>query len=101
MTPRAYNYGARRDENEPEIVKALRAIGCEVEQLDLFDLLVLFRGHVHLLEVKMPLGPRGGQKDKMPTEKQQELMDKGWPLKVVRSPNEALRAIGAIKEDRK
>lgn len=45
---------ARRDANEPAIVAALQAAGAAVQQLDppLPDLLVSYRGTLHLLEVK-------------------------------------------------
>lgn len=48
-------YAAKRDANEPEIIKALRKIGCLVEQLNgtnIPDLLVIYSGTVHLMEVK-------------------------------------------------
>lgn len=48
---------ARRDANEPEIIKALEKIGCDVIQLDKpLDLLVGYRGKTWLIEVKMPKG---------------------------------------------
>ena len=50
-------YAKARDLNEPEIIKALEAIGCEVEQLDnLVDLVTLYRGRVRFIEVKNPDG---------------------------------------------
>jgi hypothetical protein len=53
----------RRDTNEPDIVKALKAAGCSVTRLDgdgVPDLLVGLNGVTMLVEVKRPLGPRGG-----------------------------------------
>ena len=50
-------YGAKRDENESEIVKALRAAGASVAHLSskgIPDLLVSFRSKLFLMEVKMP-----------------------------------------------
>lgn len=50
-------YGAKRDENEVEIVKALRAVGASVAHLSskgIPDLLVSFRNKLFLMEVKMP-----------------------------------------------
>lgn len=44
----------KRDANEPEIVRALQAIGATVERLDVIDLLVGYRGRNYLLEVKDP-----------------------------------------------
>ena len=60
-------HNAKRDANEPEIVSALRSIGCDVFLIDLpVDLIVGYRGRTVLLEVKVP-GARGrltkGQKE--------------------------------------
>lgn len=84
---------ARRDENEPEIVQALRAFGASVEFIGrkgVPDLLVGFRGATHLLEVKTP----GGR-----LRDEQEAWHAGWrgtrPV-VVENPEQALRAIGAL-----
>lgn len=50
-------YNARRDANEPEIVKALEKIGCSVCRLDKpLDLLVGYRGRNWLIEVKTDVG---------------------------------------------
>ncbi len=47
----------KRDANEPEIVEALKAIGCDVHRLHApADLLVGYRNRTVLLEVKMPGG---------------------------------------------
>lgn len=47
-------YAARRDTNEPEVIRALEAAGAAVQQLDppLPDLLVSFENELSLLEVK-------------------------------------------------
>ncbi len=53
----------KRDENESDIVKALKARGCSVTRLDgdgVPDLLVGLDGRTWLVEVKCPRGPRGG-----------------------------------------
>lgn len=53
------HYGAKRDENELEIVNALRAIGASVAHLSskgIPDLLVCFRNKLYLMEVKKPKG---------------------------------------------
>lgn len=98
----------RRDANEVEIVRALEAAGASVTRLDgdgIPDLLVGYRGRSTLLEVKMPLGPKGGLPEHRDheggrgdlTRAQVEWWD-GWlgePAIVVRSPTEALIAIGA------
>jgi Holliday junction resolvase len=49
-------YGAKRDENELEIVNALRSAGASVAHLSskgIPDLLVSFRNKLFLMEVKM------------------------------------------------
>lgn len=60
MRPR---HARRRDENEPDIVEAFRDRGCSVTLLDgagVPDLLVGLHGRTWLVEVKLPLGPKGG-----------------------------------------
>ena len=98
----------RRDQNEPDIVRALQGAGATVTRLDgdgVPDLLVGFNGRSFLLEVKLPLGPRGGvhhhghkgTRGDM-TAAQVKWWDAwtGEPAIVVRSPAEALAAIGAV-----
>jgi hypothetical protein len=81
-------YAKRRDPNEPEIVRALRDIGATVKRLDDIDLLVGWRGRNFLLEVK---DLKGALKPS------QEEMVRTWrgQYEIVRSVDEALRAIGA------
>jgi len=53
------HYGAKRDDNEVEIVNALRAIGASVAHLSskgIPDLLVSFKNKLYLMEVKKPKG---------------------------------------------
>jgi Holliday junction resolvase len=53
------HYGAKRDDNEVEIVNALRAIGASVAHLSskgIPDLLVSFKNKLYLIEVKKPKG---------------------------------------------
>lgn len=53
----------RRDENEPEIISALKSIGCSVYQLDEPCDLLVGRGAVNvLIEVKNPDKPKGDRK---------------------------------------
>jgi hypothetical protein len=80
---------ARRDATEPEIVRALEQVGADVERLDKFDLLVWYRGRLFMLDAKSP----GGR----PTEAQERLTARGWPLRYVETPIDALKAIGAIR----
>lgn len=74
----------RRDANEPQIVQALRAVGCETWQLSgtgLPDLLVRRAGMFYAMEVKTA---KGGM-----TEAQAAIP---WP--VVRSVEDALTVVG-------
>lgn len=87
---------ANVDTTQPSIVKALRAVGATVLHLhqlgsDAPDLLVGFRGRDYLLEVKGP---------KTPVTDAQSRWHEGWRGRrphVVRSPEEALQAIGATR----
>lgn len=101
--------GKRRDGNEAPIVAALVAIGATVTRLDgegLPDLLVGYRGKTTLLEVKMPLGPKGGLPEHREHEggrgdltKAQVAWWDGWRgevAHVVRSPDEAVAIVGAV-----
>jgi len=87
-------YAKKRDDNEPEIVRTLRGLGVEVHKLneeDIPDLMVGFRGQWFLLEVKGKGKPlKKGQKD---------FYDQAeGPVAVVRTSEEALEAIGALRE---
>jgi hypothetical protein len=94
------HHSRRRDTNEPAIVRALHAVGATVEKLDnagVPDLLVGFCKQTFLLEVKRPLGPRGGDSSEL-TEDQLRWHAawKGRPIAIVRTVDEALTAIGAV-----
>lgn len=83
-------FNPRRDATEPEIVMALNKCARHCLRLDAFDLLVLNPDKtVALLEVKTDKGKL--------TVLQQAMLDGGWPLKVVRTPEEALKAVGVMK----
>lgn len=88
-------YAKQRDKTEQPIVAALRAVGADVLLTDAVDLLVLFRGTVHLLECKSVRGKKGTMRAK--TESQMALVTRGWPLHFVTDPESALKAIGAIQ----
>ena len=82
----------KRDGNEDDIVLCLEAAGATVTRISIKnvpDLLVGFRGRNYLLEVKMPKGKL--------SEGQQIFID-DWQgyVAIVRSIDDALRAIGAI-----
>lgn len=80
-------YAKRRDDNEGDIIKALEAIGCEVEQLDKpVDLAVLYRGQVKFIEVK---NPEGFNRE----EKSQIKFFKKWPGGFARNPEQAIRIV--------
>lgn len=76
----------KRDLTEPEICEALTEAGCKVMKLSRFDLLVFRGNRLYMLDCKSP----GGK----PTDSQEKLITEGWPLKFVRTPEEALEAVG-------
>lgn len=78
-------YAKRRDDNEPEIIKALEAIGCDVEQLDRpVDLVVKLASRIRFIEVKNPDGFNREEKGQV------EFLEK-WPGGFARSAEEAIR----------
>jgi hypothetical protein len=87
---------AHVDSTQPVIVKALRAVGASVKRITspdgdgCWDLLAGFRGADFKLEVKGPSTPVSPGQLKLHTSW------RGAPTFVVRTPEEALRAIGAI-----
>jgi hypothetical protein len=89
-------YAVRRDKAEPAIIQALEQVGAEVWPLDQpVDLLVRFRQQWHLLEVKTPRGKKGVARiDKRQEAQINFLESTGTP--VVKTPIEALKAIGAM-----
>lgn len=87
-------YAKKRDSSEPEIVKALRAAGCRVWQLDRpFDLLVGFRGRLTVLECKT--GKRVRKDQQHQTDELLESQAMGLPVYRVTTPDEALKTLGA------
>lgn len=83
---------ARRDENEPEIILALRRAGASVERISMRgvpDLLVGFRGVNYLMEVKTAKGR---------LDDEQITWHDNWygQNTIVRTVDDALRIIGAI-----
>jgi hypothetical protein len=87
-------YNARRDATEPAIREALRDVGAEFIALDKFDLLVLFRGKLTMLDCKVGHGKKGTITR---TKNQETYLAQGFPLKFAVTPEEALAAIGAVK----
>lgn len=98
----AHKRRSHRDAGEAEIIRALEGVGAMVEQLEMPagpDLLVGFRGQNWLLEVKGPIGPKGGtSKHGQQLGADQLKWHQTWKgqVTVVRSPSEALEAIGAL-----
>jgi hypothetical protein len=82
-------WNARRDQNEPDIVKALEKVGAEVIRLGKFDLLVLYKDKLFMLDAKTTQGRT--------TKAQDALIKRGWPLRLVVDEIAALKAIGAIR----
>ena len=83
---------ARRDDNEKEIIAAMREAGAYVKAINdegLFDLLVSYRGQTLLIEVKDGAKPPSARRL---TEAEQKFHDE-WPgsnLFIVNSAEEAL-----------
>ena len=92
---------AKRDVNEGGIVDGLRGIGASVNRIneeDLPDLLVGFRGKNYLIEIKAPPGPRGGVSGRTLTTGQLKwAMDWRGQIDMARDLDEALRIIGAVR----
>jgi len=99
-----------RDKNEREIVEALVVAGASVTRLNATgvpDLLVGYQGTTYLLEVKRPLGPRGGITSSTTAKKRGESGEmteaqerwwarwKGQSPVVVRTAGDALNVVGA------
>jgi hypothetical protein len=92
---------ANRDKGERLIVSALRSSGASVAfwgEDGAPDLVVGHQGRVFLLEVKAPLGPRGGSRsaDGQHLNQKQERWHAAWKghVAVVRSVTDALAAVG-------
>lgn len=83
-------WASKRDATEGDIVEALRDAGAQVEYLDTpCDLLVRYRGIVCVLEVD---GITRNRKRKA----EQLKFLREWGVPLVKTPEQALKAIGAI-----
>jgi Holliday junction resolvase len=87
-------YG-RTDDNQAQLVSALRKAGCNVLSLAAIgqgcgDLLVHRAGELYMLEIKD--GSKYASQRKLT--KHQEQFHKDWPVHVVKDIDEALRAVG-------
>ena len=93
---------ARRDATEDAIVVALRSAGCSVAYWGIDgapDLVVGRAGVTYLLEVKQPLGPRGGSsQDGQQLNDLQLAWHRKWRghVTVVRSVTEAFQVVGLL-----
>ena len=92
---------ARKDANHNAIVATLAGVGAECLETyqvpGLLDCLVAFRGQLFLLEIKDGAKPPSERK-LTPAERETiaRLERVGAPVYVVESPEQALRAIGAL-----
>lgn len=84
----------KRDAAEPGIVSALERCGCLVELVNglPFDLLVSRAEKIFLLEVKS--SPAAARKKSAPNARQAMFRRLGWPVHIVITPADALRAVG-------
>lgn len=85
-------HAAKRDANEPEIVRALELAGWTVIPISdtgVMDLLCIRRGVIRLLEVKGPKGKLTPAQEKTFA----RINAAGGTVHVVRTPAEALRAV--------
>lgn len=87
-------FAHRIDSVQAEVVRALEQAGafvfdCSALGRGFPDLFVVFRGHVFLLECKTP----GGQ---LTAAEKRFAMLCPWPVHIVRSADDALKAIGLV-----
>jgi hypothetical protein len=88
---------SRKDANQPEIVEALEKAGALVLDTSEVgsgfpDLLISYHNNLMLIEIKNP--KTHGKLNSRQVEFHRE-----WPVIVVRTPEEALRAVGAMMQD--
>lgn len=76
----------KRDATEAAILRVLRQVGADYILLDPFDLLVWHRGRLFMLDCKTADGRQ--------TQRQRDLVKRGWPLTFVVTEAEALAALG-------
>ena len=92
---------ARIDRNQERIVQALRLVGARVGFWGMDgapDLVVAYRGRVYLVEVKAPLGPRGGGGGTLTAA--QDHFHQRWAgyLHIVHGVEDALALLGILGE---
>lgn len=90
----------RTDNNQAQIVRDLRAVGCFVQSLASIgdgcpDLLVIRAGKVHLLEVKDGSKPASKRKlTPAETKWHNDALSFGYAVATVESTSDAFRAVG-------
>lgn len=87
-------YNAKRDMNEPAIVRVFQDMGCLVWRLDRpVDLLVYcfksLSDRLLMVEVKTAKGDLN--------ERQREFVAAGWPVHVIRSEDEAINLVKRLR----
>lgn len=94
----------KADANQRDIAAALRKAGCFVEMIQSAtgragtpDLLVGNRGKTYLLEVKRPKAKGQQAGELSPAQEAWHAAWRGWPVAVVRTVEEALKAVGAMR----
>lgn len=92
---------ARVDENQGEIVDALRSVGAFVQSLASVgagcpDLLVCFRRVWYVMEVKNPKRSAYAQRLTAAEVEWHQAAKRHGPVHVVRTPEEAMQIIGAV-----
>lgn len=81
-------YAKRRDANEADIIKTLRQLGCTVIQSDVVDLIVGYRGHSFIFEVKT-------EKGKLEPSQEKLLAEWRGQYDIIRNTTDALNIIYA------
>lgn len=94
-------YAARVDDNQSEIVEALRAAGALVQPLHTVgggvpDLLVAYRGTWYMIEIKDGSKPPSRRKLTDDERRWHDTFNEAAPVYVCGSIDEALEVIGAI-----
>lgn len=83
-------FANKRDQNEPEIVRELRNMGCLVELMDKpVDLLICINGKNYLAEVKMPKGKL--------TDEQSAFIARGFEVWILRDVQDAINMCNMVR----
>ena len=93
----------RKDDNHREIQQALERAGalvidCTPAPSLHFDCIVIFRGRLHIVEIKNPLQPPSARRLTPGEARRKEQIEyKGVPYNTVETIEQALKLIGAVK----